>query len=108
MDVWLTPPGGETLGRVALELELVVGNDGRPGTATLRLLGPCEEGETTDCTTVSRSEDALVLVMLTEPAFSGEFWEGSEELPVVWNLFLPDMATFVWPDLLAGTRWVEP
>jgi len=94
------------VGRLSLEIKLVTDGVGRPVMATLRSLAPCAPGEETDCTSAS-IEDAFVVAFPTEPVFSGEFWDVSEQTPTVSN-FDAETVSFSWKDLLAGTSWVAP
>lgn len=105
-DVWVTPRGGQTLGRVAVKIELAMDESGRGGLATLWMLPPCDPGEVEDCTSVS-DEEAFVVVFPTSPVFSGDFWATDETTPAVSN-FEFGMEPFFWPDLLAGTTWISP
>ncbi|HSL83207.1 MAG TPA: hypothetical protein VLF66_10540, partial [Thermoanaerobaculia bacterium] len=73
LDVYPLGPGGDSLGRLAVELAIDFGPGDRLDGGTLAVLPRCTAAQSAGCTSVN----GFTELQLVEPKFSGEFWNDS-------------------------------
>jgi len=102
----LYPVGdGTPARRVSLEVKIELGDDGRLGDATLRVLPLCASPNDRGCST-STTETQVAII---RPAASNRVWQGTSPT-VCWNggASCPSETSFSFADRLADTAWQQP